>query len=418
MRTFLAYGAAVWSVAGCATGGDAFVHDAPADARSSASAAPAHRAGSGDGVGDRSGGLSDGGAETRPVGSGGRDLLAGVSTGKAELDVAFAGAAKILDGFEAPAADGRWRVGDTILLGVHFREDGNASTRFVRYTVRGVSARAYAGAASRPLIETSTGLPVVNATARQARLFLADGGTPGRELTEPSLDLESEVYDASGASLGKGDACLPVASLRTSFPAAAAALGLSPGARFLKAEFDNKKTPEGRRREFLYSAVAGKGVKADAAADLALIAAGTTLFGISDSFRHYGALRDFRRRLGETIVDAPSMLGAVFGGITGELELDAAKAVPATAAEALVVPMARFPKPPIAFDAVFRLNGDPGLLMRFVTVEPVAPYHLTAGVVAFEAWHPTKAGRSTSVRLLAARRGEDPASRPADPARD
>jgi hypothetical protein len=398
---------------GCATGGEHFVHDRATDAAASAPneadfatvepvAAPSVASSTTASAAIESASSRRSAATTRPASRGGA-----IATGDAALDRAFAAAPKILAGFDPPAADGAWRVGDQILLGVLFLEDGASSVRFVRYEVRGVSARGYEGAASRPATEASTGLPIVKATARQARLYPKIGGKAAPELTEPSLDLTAEVYDAAGVSLGKGDADIPLASLRTSFPKLLSALAAAPGARALKAEFENRKTPEGRRREFLYETTLGKGVAADAAADAGLLALGTMLFGVSDSFRHYGALRDFRRRLGETIVEAPSMLGAVFGGVIGEVVVDAARGGPATSADALAVPAATFAAPPIACDVVFKLNGDPALLMRFAATEPVPPFALVSGVLAFEGRHPQEAGRATRVRLLAARRGPE-----------
>jgi hypothetical protein len=324
--------------------------------------------------------------------------VAAPTSGDAALDAAFAPGAKILAGFDAPAADGAWRVGDAALFGVVFREDGRASTRFVRYVVRGRSAAD--GVASRPGPDPAVGLPAVDPQARQARLFARAGAERPAELTEPSLALDAEVFDARGERVVDGPAFARVstAALVADLPAAYAAVG---GTRALKIEFDNKKTDAGRRREFVYGVAPADGAPADAARDAALLGVGSTFLGLVDTFRHYGALRDFRRRLGDVVVDAPSALGAVFG-IAGELAL---ARPPADAAPAVFAPAALFPAAPTTFDAVFRLNGDPALLMRFVAVPPVAPYHLAGGVLAFEGRHPEHAGRSVAVRLLAARRG-------------
>jgi hypothetical protein len=59
------------------------------------------------------------------------------------------------------------------------------------------------------------------------------------------------------------------------------------------------------------------------------------------------------------------------------------------------------------FPIAYEFAGD-RMAESVITIAPDAvPYQLTAGVLAFEAWHPTQPQRRIIVRVLAARRAPD-----------
>jgi hypothetical protein len=351
------------------------------------------------------------------------DSRAAPTCGDAALDAAFAPSAAILAGFDAVEPGAAWRPGDAILFGVSFKEGARHSTRFVRYVVVGALQSETTKAAEPELPAASAetpsdskargaaALPTVDAPRRHGRLTRFLGKKRIAEVSEPSIALLSTVYDADGREIKEEPISLPVAALTTSFPAAIEAFAAALGDRGLKVGFENHKTPEGRRREMRLepkSRGASEGVSAEVgtAAGDASLALGYAMFGLVDSFRHNSALRDFRRRVADVVCETPSIFGAVFSGVEGELTVDASSSRSPKAEDRLFAPTpASGLGARVAFDALFRINGDEAMKMRFIVGPPEPPFHLSSGVVGFDARHPEHDDRSIVVRVLAARRG-------------
>jgi hypothetical protein len=285
----------------------------------------------------------------------------------------FPGASAMLAGFDAPVADGEWRVGDEVLLGLRLARDGACRHWLLHLRLAEPLARE-PGADSAPLPPVAWPLRVNGVDTVVA---------------SAACRVHATVADADGAALGRCEPLLPRDLLAAGFADACRLVGAR---RAQRAEAGASGRDEG----------AGGGDGGDAfyrGVDVQPLARATVAaVALLQVVQEDGVLAPL---LWE-VVERPSLWSVVTSlGVRALLRPRFHDAEPtpspvAAAGSAWRVPM------------TLLVNDDPALLTELYVVPSAPPFALCGGIVAAMARHPTDPSLELSLVLLAARRGPAP----------
>ncbi len=315
-----------------------------------------------------------------------RGLLASeaVPLASRALDAVAPAAAAILEGFDEPTADGAWRVGDRALVGCVLHDGDEATVRLVHLELRSEpipwDGKFAVVTESRPAGGSAT-----NVLIPRHRSLKFDSVAEEASVASDWVVVAVTVYEGDGTELGRSLVTVPDSALRMGFKA--------PALRYRKARHIAEMaglTEEGGGRSWV------SGSPDAVAAMINIIRA---LFGFIEIFEQADELASFREQASDVLVARPSFLSVLFGGVSVSVDPRLEDVAP----ESRPMPTPAAPAS-VTFPTLFDVNDQPTFHLVLSAADTAPPYHLTAGVIAIDGMHPTRAERRLLVRLLAARR--------------
>jgi hypothetical protein len=327
-----------------------------------------------------------------------READAEAATTEAELASIFSPGRAILEGFDPPADDGAWKVGDKVLFGFRLRRAEGDVVRFVRLEARTdpqASGKAAVGTDGDPAHPPS-GKPAIFLPRHQNLVFTGEDGAEVKNDGE-WIAVAATVYDETGARLGHHVVTLPTSSLREGVaPPALRARDFFKAAR-AEAEAasraaETRSSGEADSRNAAQAVARVEGARRDF---MFLI---TSIFGFLDVLRQHPDLEGLREIAAAEVVQKPSFLSVVasFGvkmNVEPQIEAVAADRRPlGTGFETSLVPVR------------FSLNKTPAFSLVFSAGAPTPPYHVGVGLSAIDGYRPGDDAPRLQCRLLAARR--------------
>lgn len=282
----------------------------------------------------------------------------------AEIDPSFRPGMEFLSGFDVPQAGETWQPDDWVLLGIKVTHEDQSNVWFVRMSTL------------PPRID-SDGKPIPQRVREFTVPFGVGAVKPRTRFMAPVGRLCIETYDRDGAyvqsSVRSVPECAPIASLMQM------CRDLVPKMSIAGASTD---APESENAD---------NVSPNSLASLTVM---------MQTVGMCSALQPIRDAVREQVIKVPTLMDVILSGLNLRLEAK----MPGT--EIVVMPGLNgvFLGPCEQSHFPVCLAGQPLFDCRLISGPTAPPYHLTAGMLLFEAVHPEKPQNRLTVRVLAAKR--------------
>ncbi len=314
----------------------------------------------------------------------------------------FAPALELLRGFDRPAVDANWRVGDQLVCSLRFSKGSTRELRFARVTVRtpvlsDEQEVVIDDAVTSPADKVIYLAPIDRASSvDRSNKFVAKSWRHGFNLPDKSAGPDEIRFDSDSilVSLELFDATLQRVS--TSHALATEA-HLREGLYQLTSELLTVAQDLGPNADQILDADPRK----LSLPPRRLLGGVMTLFALRNAIWSAPSITPILN----TLVRPPSIFSIIAnGGIRFGLDMRFSQ----IAIEQRPLPvseLATTTAPPLVLPFDILINGEPALRCRVITLPPQPPLQLCAGVVGVDVERPNDRGRSLEFRVLAARRG-------------